>query len=309
MRFIGLIIAMFLAAAAGFVVYKVAGGGVSTQVVVASGGHSQQQVGVLVAAAPIQVGTVVSADMMEVKPWPKSLVLESFMQNSADTVGMVARSAFEKGEPLSRNKLANPSDPGFLAAALASGKRAVTISTDGVAGVAGFVFPGDRVDVLITHDVPSAQAPAADSERAGAEVPQEPVTETVISNLRVLAVDQRYSSGTDGDKIKPPTSVSLEVDLEEAQKLRLAQHTGTLSLALRSLMDKDVEAVSPVTTKADLTRSVVEPLAADAGVPDEVLVCRGASCEKTSVKQPVQDVGSPIDAAGLAGASSKSGGK
>ncbi len=262
MRLIGVVIALVLAFGAFYVALKVLGGSdepaqttASNNVLVTTNAPDVQTVDVLVAARPIPIGEKIAADMVTAQPWPSHLVLGGFV-TSGDTskqiIGMVSRSSFQKDEPIILNKLANPSDPGFIAAALPAGKKMVTIATDGVAGLAGFVFPGDRVDVLVTHPIPKEDI---DEEEADKKENQETVTETVLSDVKVLAVDQRAEAGTTEEKIPLPSSISLEVALADAQKLRLAQETGYLSLALRSLEDKDATQTTDVTHVRDLTQS------------------------------------------------------
>lgn len=113
-------------------------------------------VDILVARTNIAVGTIIDSSMVDRQPWPENLVLEGFIVNDGsdkdNIIGKVARGAIQAQEPFMKSKLANPNDPGFLAANLPVGMRAITIATDVVSGVAGFIFPGDRVDLLFTHD-------------------------------------------------------------------------------------------------------------------------------------------------------------
>lgn len=183
---------------------------------------------VLVARSNIAVGSIIDSSMIDTQPWPENLVLENFVlgdKGGQDIVGKVVRSAISAHEPFMKNKLANPNDPGFLAATLPAGMRAVTVATDTVSGVAGFVFPGDRVDLLYTHS-------SASVERIG----RSDVTEVLGSNLRVLAVNLRDN---DPQKIAPvpPSSVTLEVSDDMAQRIRLAEKNGSLSFSLRSIHD------------------------------------------------------------------------
>lgn len=207
-------------------------------------------VDVLVAKTNIAVGSIIDNSMIDRQPWPENLVLESFIlgtESGQDLVGKVARSAISAHEPFMKSKIANPNDPGFLAAGLPIGMRAITVATDAVAGVAGFVFPGDRVDLLFTHD-------ARASSGSGTPVTGKPsVTEVLGSNVRVLAVNLR-----EGDPSKPspisPASVTLEVTDEQAQQVRLAEKNGTLSFSLRSIHDNRDDLPSP-TAIGDLSRA------------------------------------------------------
>jgi pilus assembly protein CpaB len=167
---------------------------------------------------------------------------------------MVARTPFTKGEPIMLSRLANEKDPSFLAASLPKGMRVVTIAVDQVSGVGGFVFPGDRVDVLITHDINLSHHEEIKADDAKQESKKEAVTEVLLSNISVMAVNQK-SVIHGGEPPVVPTTVSLEVSASDAQKLRLTEHAnGRLSLALRSLHDKDEIELARPTGVGDLSR-------------------------------------------------------
>jgi pilus assembly protein CpaB len=206
---------------------------------------------ILIASRYIAPGTVVDATMLERQEWPERLIVDQFLVDGspqANVIGMVARSPFQPREPLALSKLAKQGDPSFIAATLPNGQRMVTIATDGINGVAGFIYPGDRVDVLLTHQV---EIPNTDPRQRNAQPKQEQISEPLLVNVPVIAVDQRATSDT-GEKTGLPSSVSLQVTPDDAQKLRLAEKRGSLSLALRSLKDKD-EAINAPTTRYDIT--------------------------------------------------------
>lgn len=253
MRLVGLIIALVLALGAGVVAFKLFGAKeADTQpVVVQATGQDFETVNVLIASRPISIGEVIEAEMLDSQPWPKHLVLEGFITSPDATqavVKMVARSSFQQGEPVIMNRLSNPNDPSFLAANLTPGMRVVTVASDAIAGIAGFVYPGDRVDILVTHSLPKPDM----EEVTGREI-KESVTETLLTDVKVLAVNQ-WASGTNPETKELPSSISLEVSLEDAQRLRLGQETGYLSLALRGL-DEEGRELPPVTRIADLTQA------------------------------------------------------
>lgn len=297
MRLIGIIIALLLAVGAFFVAMKFLNNNPSPTdsggVVATATQPDVQSVEVIVAAEDIPVGTVIDQQMVTTQPWPQHLVLDGFITSgdqSKNIIGMVTRSNFQAKEPIIFNRLANRNDPGFLAAALPSGKKAITISTDGVAGVAGFLFPGDRVDVAVTHDIPDENADPEKNPGA-----KEKVTETLLSNVKVLAVDQRASGGP-GKEDKPvPTTISLEASLEDAQKLRLAQETGYLSLMLRSLDDRETTDAGVMTKRENVTLSkAYDANARKKAIP--VKIIRGTSIQEL---EPVEE--GPADDAAAAG--------
>jgi pilus assembly protein CpaB len=147
-------------------------------------------------------------------------------------LGTVVRNPVTAGQPLTHGSLVGPNDRGFLAAALGPGMRAVTVPVNVSTGVAGFVFPGDRVDVVLTQQV----------EGGGDGAPLR-VSETIVRNVRVLATDQRVDSkGEDGKtEVKTFQSVTVEVTPRIAEKVAVSQSMGTLSLSLRSIADNAAE--------------------------------------------------------------------
>lgn len=202
---------------------------------------------VLMARINIPVGSIIDSSMLNKQPWPENLVMDNFVlgdKGAEDIIGKVARSAIAANEPFLKSKLANPNDPGFLAAGLPAGMRAVTVATDMVAGLAGFIFPGDRVDILFTHE---------DISNSGHSSGKPDTTEVLGSNIRVLAVNLR-----EGDPTKPapvaPNSITLEVTDELAQLVRLAEKNGTLAFSLRSIYDDNANSPNP-SDLGDLSRS------------------------------------------------------
>jgi pilus assembly protein CpaB len=192
---------------------------------------------VLVATRSLPVGAIVTPDAFRYQPWPKELVEKAYFikgdQAPQATAGSVVRYAIPAGQPITQGALVKPGDRGFLAAALGPGMRAVTISVTQQAGVAGFVFPGDRVDLLLTSAV--AGTGGGDPLR---------MSETILRNLRVLATDQRTDKTTDDagkTVVATFSNVTLEVTPKLSEKIAVAQTVGTLSLSLRSIADDRME--------------------------------------------------------------------
>lgn len=240
---------------------------------------------IYVAAQAIPVGTVITQEMLAVQPWPENLKLAGFISaddGSKNAVGFVARTTFQQNEPIIDSKLANPSDPNFLAGELPKGMRVVSIMTTETDGVAGFVFPGDRVDVMLTHDVEDVKADPTDPSKP--QVSNNALTETVLTNVKVVAVDQRAAGAKATDeqgKLIIPRSVSLMVSPTDAQRLRLAQKVGTLTLALRSLEDRDSADSLLVTGMGDISQHAPGKFSASssgsAGGTGGVKIYRGAT--------------------------------
>ena len=193
---------------------------------------------VLVATKPLPVGTILGPDSVRFQPWPKDLVDGAYYvrgQANVDPVkmiGMVVRSEITAGQPVTQGSLVSPQDRGFLAAALTPGMRAVTVAVGGASAVAGFVFPGDRVDLMLTQTV-------SGSSTDGSSQPLN-ATETIVRNARVLATDQRFDNQPTPEgktQISAINMVTLEATPKLAEEIAVAQKLGSLSLSLRPLAD------------------------------------------------------------------------
>ncbi len=200
---------------------------------------------VLVAKKALPVGTIIDADSLTLQPWPKELMQGAYyIDGSPDTKnlqGTVVRYAIAAGQPVTRGSLVGPEDRGFLAAALGPGMRAVTVPVNVSAGVAGFIFPGDHVDLMLTQQV-----------AGGGDGSPLKVSETIVRNIRVLATDQRFTDkDADGKTlVRTFSNVTFEVTPKIAEKIAVAQSLGTLSLALRSIADNSSDLERAVATGA-----------------------------------------------------------
>lgn len=196
-----------------------------------------QGVEVLVATKALPVGTILGPESIKFVPWPEELV-EGAYYRKADTdlkalQGTVVRFAVPAGQPITQGGLVKPGDRGFLAAALGPGMRAVTVPVSAQSAVAGFVFPGDRVDLLLTQTV-----------AGGGDGPPLKASETVLRNLRVLATDQKTDKQTDesgNTVVTTYSTVTVEATPRIAEKIAVAQTLGSLSLSLRSIADNNGE--------------------------------------------------------------------
>jgi pilus assembly protein CpaB len=190
---------------------------------------------VLVTAGELQVGQTVRAQDLRWQPWPADMVPAGFVRRSSEpaaleeTAGSIARAAFLSGEPIRREKLIKANGSGFMSAILPSGMRAIAISIDtrGATSAGGFVLPNDRVDVIRTYRDDEA------SRAGGGDVH---LSETILTNIRVLAIGQNVQE-RNGDKVVTGETATLELTPSQAEIVTLAQKTGQLSLALRSLAD------------------------------------------------------------------------
>ncbi|MCK9542772.1 MAG: Flp pilus assembly protein CpaB [Novosphingobium sp.] len=188
---------------------------------------------VLVAQRALPVGTIITADSIAFQAWPKDMVQDAYFidgeADSAKLIGTVVRFPITAGQPVTQGALVAPGDRGFLAAALGAGMRAITIPVTFKTGVGGFVFPGDHVDLMLTQTIKGEEDGGRPLKAA----------ETILRNLRVLAVDQSTENVTVDGKtvVKVSRSVTLEVTPRIAEKVAVAQTIGTITLSLRSLAD------------------------------------------------------------------------
>jgi pilus assembly protein CpaB len=199
----------------------------------------QQAVGpeVLVATRALPVGTIIDAEALHYQRWPESLTQPAYFikgQNPvspADLIGTVVRNEISAGQPITQGSLIKPGERGFLAAALGPGMRAITVPVSVTSGVAGFIFPGDRVDIVLAQQVGDGEGPPLKA------------SETIIRNIRVLATDQRMSAqGVDGKpEVRNFSTVTLEATPKIAEKIAVAQSIGQMSLSLRSIADNNAD--------------------------------------------------------------------
>ena len=193
---------------------------------------------VLVATRTLPVGTIIDAEAFRYQPWPQGLVQEAYFTRGEggtdpqSLIGTVVRTEITAGQPLTQGAIVRPGERGFLAAALGPGMRAVTVGVSATSGVAGFVFPGDRVDLVLTQEV-----------EGGGDGPPLRASETIVRNIRVLAVDQRLNARDEnGNQVAQTVStITFEATPKIAEKIAVAQTIGQLSLSLRSLADNNAE--------------------------------------------------------------------
>ena len=197
---------------------------------------------VLVAAQDLPAGTIIDKGDLKFQAWPQDGVLEGFVfkAEGAETpfVGAVVRRGVVKGEPLTDNRVVKPGEKGFLAAIVQPGHRAISVPVTATTGVSGLFFPGDSVDVILSHKVEQG------------DVSHE-VSETVLTDVRVLAVDQRVED-IDG-KPSVAKTATLEVSPKQAEVIAMLSGMGKLSLSLRSV-GADAEA----TGELDLAKESVQ---------------------------------------------------
>ncbi len=238
MRPIGVAIVVFALALAGLV-YFVVPGLMNRPVAAVQPAPQAPRVDgneVLVATRNLPAGSIMKADDVRWQRWPEDGIDPNFLLRTkgitpqADAAGRVVLRGFAAGEPITVQRLLRPGDSGFLAAALTPGKRAISVPIDAVSGNAGFIVPGDSVDLLLAEKFNITYVGNTD----GARPSHKQASSVVLRDIRVLTIDQETR---DMDtKPKLGRTATLEVDLMQAQKVSLAMQMGTLSLALRSLV-------------------------------------------------------------------------
>lgn len=191
---------------------------------------------VLVAAVDLPMGQTVQEGDLRWQAWPADAVPSGLISSSegnqvlGEVTGSIARAQILSGEPIRRERLIKADGGGFMSAILPQGKRAVaiTIDTRGSSSAGGFVLPNDRVDVLQTNrDEDASRAQSADVF----------TTETILTNVRVLAIGKNVQTDAQGNSFVDGENATLELTPAQAEIITLAQRVGSVSLALRSLAD------------------------------------------------------------------------
>jgi pilus assembly protein CpaB len=186
---------------------------------------------VLVAKSDIALGQSVGPDDMQWQTWPSATASNNFIRRSdrpdatSQITGSIARSPFIAGEPIREPKLVKTNGSGFMAAVLPGGMRAVSTEISPETGAGGFILPNDRVDVILSK-----------RERSGSGGVDTIMSEIILSDIRVLAIDQAPRE-KDGQNSVVGKTATLELKPAQAELLARARQSGTMSLALRSLVD------------------------------------------------------------------------
>ena len=193
---------------------------------------------IVVAAVDIELGGKITPQMLTTADWPSGSVPAGAFKEVKDLQDRVIKVGIMRGEAIVERKLAPPGSQGGLSAVIAEGKRAMTVRVNDVVGVAGFALPGNYVDVMVN---------AQQDQARGEEGRQ--ISKTVLEHVLVLAVAQE--AGRDDTKPRVVSAVTLELSLDDAEKLDLARSVGTLSLVLRNQVDKQTVATQGI-TKSEL---------------------------------------------------------
>jgi pilus assembly protein CpaB len=247
---------------------------------------------VVVAAVPLKFGDALSAEKLREIPWPAGAVPTGAFKTTKDALAgdgtKQALQAIGVNEPVLATKITGPGQRATLSAVLTEGMKAVSIRVNDVLGVAGFVFPGDRVDILLTRTVRSNEG--ADKS----------FVDVLLQSVKVLAVDQVADESKENPQVVK--AVTVEVSTKDAQKLTLAAGAGQLSLALRQAAAGKGETTERVTL-ADLTGDTPDDVAKRQAELDKQKADEAAAAEQRKsadakidgLAQAVERVGSQID--------------
>jgi pilus assembly protein CpaB len=188
-----------------------------------------QTIAVITAARVIHAGSLLRPEDLSAKDVPRTEVGPDATRDTPEArrtlSGAMVRRGFGVGELVRATDVMHPGDHGFLAAVLLPGMRALTVGVDAITGTAGLIWPGDRVDLILTQVMPDNAAPPG--HRVAAE--------TVLSDVRVIAIDQQLVQGASpGGSEQTARTVTLEVNADQAERVSVATRIGRLSLAVRS---------------------------------------------------------------------------
>lgn len=226
------LVVLTVAIAAGGVAAMLAGRSTKPPAVKPEPAAKVDTVDILVAKSDIPLGQAIAPGDVQWQAWPATTASGNFIRKTdrptvvEELTGQIARAPFVAGEPVREAKLVNAKGSGFMAAILPSGMRAVSTQISPETGAGGFILPNDHVDVILTRRT-------RDGDKGGGETQS---SETILSNIRVLAIDQNIAE-KGGQKVVVGKTATLELTPGQAETLALAQHLGSLSLALRSITD------------------------------------------------------------------------
>jgi pilus assembly protein CpaB len=210
-------------------------------------------IGYFVAARPLPAGTLARDEDFEMRSVPSGSVPSGAILDTPDARirlrGSLVRNFLDAGSPVTSQDVLRPRDRGFLASVLAPGSRAVSINVDAESGVSGLIWPGDHVDIVLTQVFEKA-----DAARDPKDVAHRMLSETVLHNIRVIAIDQEIVQGAPANNAtagKVTHTVSLELAPEQVEKVTVAQHLaqdhGKLSLAVRGAVEQQDKVASSTT--------------------------------------------------------------
>ena len=221
------ILVLAIALVAGLLAFRMVmlsgGGDPAPQVVQAPANNKVQ---VLIAEVDIPLGGKLTSDNFAWSDWPEDALPLGVVTKASDPTaleeykGRIAKAPIFAGEPIRPERVIN-TDKGFMAAILPKGKRAIAVSVEAETTAGGFILPGDKVDLILTRT----------SDNGGA------LSETILENIRVLAIDATTAGEQDQKNLSPKRTATLELTLSQSEVVAQSQQIGTIALALRSALD------------------------------------------------------------------------
>jgi pilus assembly protein CpaB len=236
---------------------------------------------VLVADADLPAGSFVKPQHLRWQRWPTDDVPESYVLKGArsddEMIGAVVRRRIAIGEPVTDGAVVKPGERGFLAAVLEPGMRAVSVPVTPASANSGLIFPGDRVDLILTQSLVESQSEGSVRR----------VSETVLSDIRIIAMGtETKDDPEEGKANEKAKTATLEVTPAQAEKVALLTELGKLSMSLRSLAAASPEFAALPENASNLTwdRDVSRVLRSGR-LSSRLLVLRGSDAQDVSVQE------------------------
>ena len=188
-----------------------------------------ERVEILLASKTMQMGDKITFDSIAWRQWPKDMITDNMIVNNdgedmlEKAIGSVVKIQIDEGDPIRFSKIVDPKNGGLLSAILAPGMRAISTPISPETGAGGFILPNDKVDVMLTKEMKNGKTGTA----------------TILSNIKVLAIDQTIRE-EDGQQVVVGRTATLELNLSQSEALALANNEGSLTLSLRSLADRNI---------------------------------------------------------------------
>jgi pilus assembly protein CpaB len=240
----------------------------------------EERIEVLVAETDMPAGGFIKPRDLRWQVWPSDDLPDNYIVKDGGSkdavVGAVVRRGLFAGQPITEASVVKPGDRGFLAAVLSPGMRAVSVPINATSGNSGLIFPGDRVDLILTQTLEDA-----DGETARR------VSETVIPDLRIIAMGVEISDDPkQGENHEKARTATLEVTPRQAESVALVTELGKLSLSLRSLANDDEATASAAQLESSPTwdKDVSSVLGSGNHPTNRLLVLRGGDAENVNVK-------------------------
>src|SRR6516165_10611275 len=253
-------------------------------------------IGYFVAAHPLPAGTLAREEDFTVRSVsPDSVPSGAIIDTPEVRIGLrgsLVRTFLDTGSLVTSQNVLRPRDRGFLASVLAPGSRAISIKVDAESGVSGLIWPGDYVDIVLTHSATpteKANKPSSDATASPALSPPG-VSETVLRNVRIIAIDQEIMQGVPANNAtagKETHTVSLQLAPEQVERITVAEHLGKLSLAARAVEQQETVGSGPkfsgdVSPKTDPQRGYIKVYNSRGLNSYALYRCGSSGCDKVA---------------------------